>query len=457
MKKKFVSMLLCLAMIGSLAGCSSKETQAPAQPESSGTEQTQTPEAPAEETGDAGETGEKPFEGEEISFFWVSNTSTDGVRAVCAAAEEKLGMKIEFEELAGGESGDNVIKTRLVAGDVADVVSYNCGSLLASLNPAEYFADITADFSGSLDENFVKAASVDGVLYGIPVKSSRAGAVLYNLEMYEKYNLEIPKTWDEFLANCQALKDAGETAVLGTNGDSWTSQVPYLGDHYNVAAADPNFAADFEAGITKYATSEAGLASFQKIADLVPFMNADHMATTYDDGCDLMMEDGAAHWIILTSALSNMYSLYGEDVNKLGCFALPGTDANNCGLTVWEPNAIYMNKNTEHAEAAKAFLEFYISEEGLDAYIAAELPDGPYCVKGYELPEECYTAVKQMQEDYFDTGLNALAMEFQTAVKGPNCGSICQELASGQTTPEEAAAKYDEDCKKQALQLGLEW
>ena len=62
-----------------------------------------------------------------------------------------------------------------------------------------------------------------------------------------------------------------------------------------------------------------------------------------------------------------------------------------------------------------------------------------------------------MQERFFDTGRTAMALEFQTAVKGANCASICQELESGQTTAAEAAAKYDEDCKKQAVQLGLNW
>ncbi len=437
MKKKVISVLLSLMMIGSLAGCSSS-------------------------SGDSGSGGDSassdlPYAGQEISILWVSNSSMDGINALIEAAEAELGLTVNLEQVPGGEDGDNVVKTRLASGDMADLLSYNCGALLASLNPEEYFEDITADYADQLDENFVNAASVNGVLYGIPAEASQAGAVLYNLDMYEEYGLEIPKTWDEFLANCEVLKEAGETAVLGTDADSWTSQVTYLGDHYNVLASDPNFAEDFEAGTTKYATSEAGLESFQKIADIVPYMNEDHMATTYDDGCDIMMEDGAAHWIILTSALSNMYELYGEDVNKLGCFAVPGNDAENCGLTVWEPNAIYMNKNTENAEAVKAFMDFYISTEGLDAFTSAKLPNGPYCVNGYELPEECFAAVKQMQTDYFDTGLNAVALEFQTAVKGANCASICQELASGQTTAEEAAAKYDEDCEKQAVQLGLDW
>lgn len=437
MKKKVISVLLSLMMIGSLAGCSSG-------------------------SGDSGSGGDSassdlPYAGQEISILWVSNSSMDGINALIEAAEAELGLTVNLEQVPGGEDGDNVVKTRLASGDMADLLSYNCGALLASLNPEEYFEDITADYADQLDENFVNAASVNGVLYGIPAEASQAGAVLYNLDMYEEYGLEIPKTWDDFLANCEVLKEAGETAVLGTDADSWTSQVTYLGDHYNVLASDPNFAEDFEAGTTKYATSEAGLESFQKIADIVPYMNEDHMATTYDDGCDIMMEDGAAHWIILTSALSNMYELYGEDVNKLGCFAVPGNDAENCGLTVWEPNAIYMNKNTENAEAVKAFMDFYISTEGLDAFTSAKLPNGPYCVNGYELPEECFAAVKQMQTDYFDTGLNAVALEFQTAVKGANCASICQELASGQTTAEEAAAKYDEDCEKQAVQLGLDW
>ena len=50
-----------------------------------------------------------------------------------------------------------------------------------------------------------------------------------------------------------------------------------------------------------------------------------------------------------------------------------------------------------------------------------------------------------------------LSMEFQTSVKGTNCEYICSEVATGQSTAEEAAKAYDEDCKKQATQLGLDW
>ncbi|MCC6093773.1 MAG: hypothetical protein LIV24_01910, partial [Eubacterium sp.] len=66
-------------------------------------------------------------------------------------------------------------------------------------------------------------------------------------------------------------------------------------------------------------------------------------------------------------------------------------------------------------------------------------------------------AVKVDMQKYFDDGNTIPALEFLTAVKGPNCPNICQEVASGQTTGAQAAEKYDEDCKNQAIQLGLDW
>ncbi len=452
MKKKFVSMLLCMAMVGVLlAGCGSvaseesttKETETEAVTEAVTTEET-------ESAGD--------YKEAELTLLWVGDGSLDGINAVCAAAQEKLGITVDIENLGGGEDGDNVIKTRLASGDMSDILCYNSGSLLSALNPSEYFVDLSGEaFADTIDDTFKTSASAGGALYGIPSAASQVGAVLYNKAMYEKYDLQVPVTWDEFLANCDVLKEAGETAVLGSFGDSWTTQVAYLGDHYNVNAANSDFAAGFEAGEVKYAIDPAGLKSFEKMEQLIPYYNSDYLATSYDDACDMLANGEGAQWFMLSSALGNIYSLYGEGVNNIGCFAIPGDDASNNGITVWEPNALYANASSEKIDDIKRFFEFYISYEGLDAYTSALLPDGPYCVKGYDLPENCYDAVRQMQETYFDTGKTSVALEFQTSVKGANCASICQELGSGQTTAAEAAAKYDEDCKKQAVQLGLNW
>lgn len=439
MKRKLMSILLCTAMTATtVAGATTVLAE--------------------EEKKDAGEK-EWKYKEAELTFLIDPDTASAGYQAVFDLCEEKTGIHIETEIRASGGDGDNQVKTRLASGEMTDLCGYNSGSKLGELNPEENFIDISGEeFAQRLDDTYKTAVSAgsDTAVYGIPLTATMSGAILYNKEVYEENNLEIPHTWDDFLKNCDVLKEAGIDAVVGSLGDSWTIQVPYLGDHYNVLAGEPDFAEKFEAGETKYATSEAGLKSFQKLEDLQSYFNEDYTATTYADACDKLVNGEAGHYFILTQALSSIYELYGDEVNKIGLMGIPGDDPENHGLTVWEPTSIYGNANSDKKEDILRFMEFYTSDEALDAFTEAQKPDGPYCIKGYELPEDSYDAVKQAQE-YFDAGKVNVALEFQTAVKGTNCEYICSELATGQTTAEEAAQAYDDDCKKQATQLGLDW
>lgn len=394
-----------------------------------------------------------------LTLLMDSNATAAGMEAVCALAKEQLGITVTIETYPGGSDGDNIVKTRLASGDMADLCLYNSGALLSALNPSEYFIDLSGqDFMSRIDDTYRGTVTIDGATYGVPFSSTQAGAVLYNKEMYAKYNLTVPKTWDEFIANCQVLKDAGETALIGAFADSWTSQVAFLGDNYNVISAAPNFPADLEAGTAKYASTPSALRSWEKLADTTPFYNKDYLATTYDDACDKLANGEGAQWFMLTQALSNIYELYGKDVvNNIGVFAIPGDDASDSGLTVWMPSSIYGNKNSDKVDDILRFMKFYVSDEALNAYASAILPDGPYAVKGYSLPDTAYQAVAKDMQAYFDAGKTGTALEFMTSVKGADCPAICVECGTGQTTGAEAAAKYDEDCYKQAIQLGLDW
>lgn len=412
----------------------------------------------AESTGAKDADGNWVKEEATITLGMGATASNTGMEAVMELAEETLGITIEKVIVPEGEDLDNWLKTNLASGSAPDIISYNTGAQLKSLNPSEYFADLSGyDFVDNLDGSFIEAASVDGKLYGVPSGSSQAGAIFYNKAIYEEYGLEIPKTWDEFIANCDVLKEAGETAIIGSYAEKWTTQVPLLADNYNVVTAVPDFPAEFEAGDAKYATTPEALRSWEKLEQSAQYFNSDYMATSYDDGCDMIVNGDGAHWIMLTQAFSNIVDLYGDEVNNIGVFAMPGDDADTNGLTVWMPGALIANKNAENLDAVLRFLDFFVSTEAIDAYTGAQSVNGPMCVKGYELPESTPEAIRVDLQKYFDEGNTAPAMEFMCSVKGSNCPSICQELGSGQTTAGEAAAKYDDDCYKMAVQLGIDW
>lgn len=401
---------------------------------------------------------EKPYEGVTLSMWIGTSVYHDGTKAILEKATEELGMEFEVEINPEGTEGDNIIKTRCASGDLSDLSVYNSGSLFTALNPKEHFLDIKdEEFTKKFDDAYISTVSQDGRVYGTPVTTTSAGAVVYWKPDYEELGLEVPKTWDEFLANCQALKDAGKYPVYLSAGDTWTTQILFLGDNYNVLAQNPTFAEDFTAGTAKFATDEAALASWEKYADLVDMYQPDYTAATYEDGLEAMATGQATHWIILTSVIPRMISAHPEAKENIGVFAIPGDDPEDVGLTVWEPNSWYVNKDSENTEAALAFLDFWCQQESQDLYVNNYGANGPSCIKGYTLPDSVAPAIREDMQAYFDEGKTAPALEFLTPIKGATCEQITTSAAFGQVDAETAAQMYDEDCKKSAVQQGLGW
>lgn len=455
MKKKVLSLILAGTMTlglaltgcsgGSDGGGSGSDEGTPAAEEDAGSDE------------GSGEGGDKPYAGVTLKW-WAGNAENNpGTQAVMEAATEKLGMEFEVEVNPGGSEGDNIIKTRMASGDLPDFMAYNSGSKLYDLNPSRGFMDISDwDIVDKFDDAFLSSVTIDGVVYGAPQSSTQAGAVIYYKPDYEELKLEVPHTWDEFVDNCKALADAGKTPVYFTGGETWATQVLFLGDYYNIAAANPTFADDYTEGKAKYADVPEATRSWTKYEDLVDYLNADKSAATVTDGNFAIATGEATHWFILTQQLPLILENV-EDPDDIGVFGVPGDDADDHGLTVWEPMSWYVNKDTENVDAIKAFFEFYYSEEALDLYFGTYGANGPSCIKGYELPDSVCSAVRVDMQKYFDDGKTVPALEYQSPIKGTTCEQMTTAVGLGQMSGEEAAAMYDDDCKKSAVQLGYDW
>lgn len=449
MKKKVMSIVLAMAVTaGMLIGCGG----------SGGGESGSNSQTEGEGTASEDSAG-KPYEGVVLTLWGGSSeVGNVGTEALLKKATEELGMEFEIEINPGGTEGDNIIKTRCASGDLPDLVNYNSGSLLTALNPKEHFLDLTDEpMTEKFDDTFKSVVMQEGRVYGAPFTTTQAGAVVYWKPDYEELRLSVPKTWEEFLTNCDALEAAGKTAVYLSGGDTWTTQVLFLGDNYNVLAENPNFAEEFTAGKAKFADTPAAVASWEKYEDLVGRYNADATAAKYEDGQEAIATGAATHWFILTQCIPAMITAHPESADKIGVFGIPGKDGENAGLTVWEPNAWYISKDSANTEAAKAFLEFWYQEENMDTYIELYGANGPSCIKGYTLPETVAPAIREDMQAYFDAGRTAPALEFLTSVKGATCEQITTGCALGQIKGKEGAAMYDEDCKKSAVQQGLGW
>jgi raffinose/stachyose/melibiose transport system substrate-binding protein len=378
---------------------------------------------------------------------------------VAAYTEKNPDVTIDIEVRPGGGEGDNIVKTRLATGAMADVFFYNSGSLFQAINPVQNLLPVTDEpWQAAVQESFKSVVSAGGEVYGTPFAPAMGGGIFYNKPIYEELGLEVPKTWDEFMANNEKIKAAGKTAVIQTYGETWTSQLFVLADFFNVLAAEPDFAEKFTANEAKFATSPAALRGFEKLQEVYEagYLNADFGAATYPDGLRMVATGEGAHYPMLTFGIGAIAETVPDNLQDVGFFAQPGDSADKNGLTTWMPDSVYIAKSAANPELAKDFVGFIGSPEGCDIRNEAVGATGPYMIEGCELPADVPPAVADMLPYFEEGGQNAPALEFLSPVKGPALEQITVEVGSGIRPAAEGAALYDEDVRKQAQQLGLQ-
>ncbi len=389
-----------------------------------------------------------------------SQNSQDTTKALVAAYEAlHPNVTINIENRPQGTDGDNVVKTRLATGTMDDLFFYNSGSLLQALQPADTLVDLSKQpFIANIIESFLPTVSQNGQVFGVPTGMALGGGILYNKKVFAQLGLSVPKTWADFEANNDKIKAAGIAPVIATYGanSTWTSQLFVLADFYNVAQADPNFATDYTANKAKYATTPAAMAGFTYLQEGFKkgWYQKDYATTTFEQGLKLLADGKGAQYPMLSFALSTIATDSPTEVNDIGFYAQPGTDAAKNGATIWMPAGTYIPKTSKNIPEAEDFLAFIASKAGVDAINAKVPPQGPYLVKGTSLPDNVLPGVKDIAA-YIDSGNSEPALEFLSPVKGPNLEQICIAVGTGQMDAATAAANYDKDVEKEAKQLNL--
>jgi raffinose/stachyose/melibiose transport system substrate-binding protein len=370
-------------------------------------------------------------------------------------------ITLKIEPRPEGGEGDNLVKTRLSTGEMSEVFGYNTGSLFQQIAPEKNLTPLDDQpWVGELEDNFKKTVTAGGKVYGAPNGAFMAGAVMYNKTVYAKLNLQVPKTWAEFMANNTKIKAAGIDPIVQTYGETWTSQLFVLGDFHNVLANEPDFPEKYTNNQAKYATDPYAIKGFQhqEEAHKAGLFNKDFASAKLDDGVKRIANGDGAHWPILSAVASNIVANYPDKAKDVGMFPLPGDDAAKNGMTVWTPGGIYIPKTVEgeKLDAAKKFIAFMASPEGCESQTKGSAPTGPYAIKSCKLPADVPQVAKDIESWVNKPGASSLALEFLSPIKGPALEQITVEVGSGIRSAKDGAKLYDQDVKKQAQQLGLE-
>ncbi|MDQ7849263.1 MAG: extracellular solute-binding protein, partial [Armatimonadota bacterium] len=134
----------------------------------------------------------------------------------------------------------------------------------------------------------------DGKIYGVPF-ATQTLVIFYNKKIFARYNLSIPKSWDEFLAVMKTLKDHGVLPLANGGKDGWTLEVLS-------GVVAPNFyggTAFYEAVIRGHTTfrDPAYTNALAKMLELRPYMPPGFMGVDYATMQQLFINEQAAMFI----------------------------------------------------------------------------------------------------------------------------------------------------------------
>lgn len=212
--KKMLSLVLCIALVATcLVGCGSKSNNA-GDPTPKPTATT----APAntDDTGntdDSSEPAGTDYSGVTLNFWSMWNSAEPQGKVIQAAADafhEQTGATVNIEWK--GRDINTLIATALEQGEDIDIFEDDYSRI--SKIYKDYCYDLTdmaaaANYSAQSFSCFNDVATNWAGFLCCITEQPQVGGIFYNQDIFTACNLEIPTTWDEFLAACQVMVDNG--------------------------------------------------------------------------------------------------------------------------------------------------------------------------------------------------------------------------------------------------------
>ena len=303
-------------------------------------------------------------QGEVVSLTMGSWRSDDAaqVQALLDKYKEETGVTIKFEPTVSDQY-NATLRLALDNGTGPDLFYSRSYAVGQELFDAGFSMDCT-DIPG-VKENFGESAlnawqTPDGKAFAVPF-AAVSHVVYYNKDIFAENSLEVPATFEDFLAVCEALRAKGIEPLANGIASNWDIlECVYLGMLPNYVGGAEN-RAKYESGELKM-NDEKFLKSLQDFAALAKYLPMGFESITNSDGPALLGTGRAAMFI----DGSWTCGVWGKDYADLnwGTFAIPAPKGNEPGMCFHPDMGITGNNATKHPEEVKAFLAWLASPEG---------------------------------------------------------------------------------------------
>ena len=374
---------------------------------------------------------------------------------IAAFEEQYPEIKVELV-LNPDAQNTSIIQTKLASGQPSDLICYNKVSAENELEVAKNCVDLSDEpFVENLADKEILTAP-DGKIYGFAFAVKTGGmGVVYNKDLFEEKGVEIPKTYEEFLAVCENLKAQGVTPFYGPFKDVWTFQMWTTSTWgYYAAKSEPDLWDRLNANEIGWDEVPAFRESLEKAYDLYKdgYMQSTVLSDDYNSIPAAMSSGDYAMTVGSNTTVRDLLNAY-PDI-QFDMFPYPVYEGEDEYLTISQLDAeFFIPKDAKHIEEAKKFLNFMAQPQQCDTAqkAASFVPN----VKGAKEPE--FDEFEgRLYEEYNKTGKTVLEMNAYMKVDLNDLWVYFQDMFAGAKTPEEVLSSWDTTFEELMKSKGIE-
>jgi len=371
--KRFLLVVLAAVMLTSSVACAKTTTLTTTAPAA----ETTTAKASTTAATTAATT-EKPKQDITITYMVSQDWLQDAEIALGAKFTEETGIKVDYQVIPADQYV-NLLNTKLNAGECADIFGSQGGQfdIVSQLNVVKNAVDLSGEsWSSTVDPLAAAELSVDGKLYGQPLGDlSSVWAVAYNTKIFAANNIQIPKTFDEFMAVCKTIKATGITPIYECVSDGWHQVLwfPEIGPAYD--AAESGLVSNLNSNKTKFADSAIMKKSLDQIKEMVDngYWGEDYMANAYADGAKNFASGKYAMFVANQGFGAEVEAIGGDlKASDVGYFIIPLVDNQILNVNPVGPSR-FIYSGSKNIDAAKQYLAYIARPENLQ-YLIDNVP-----------------------------------------------------------------------------------
>lgn len=369
----------------------------------------------------------------------AENTARSAFDKTIIMAEEQLGVDVAYRSYTAEDyqdkTYDDVIVDR-VRNNMDDIYLLN-PDIVQTLGEEGKLLDLS-DLScvQNLREVVKTANMVDGKLVAIPQEVVAYGLFI-NKDMFDKYNLELPETPEDFLECCRVFKENGIETPVGANR-WWLETFVFaqgFADMYNGGDTEAEVA-KLNSGESKY--SDYMRPGFEFLQELIDKDYIDAKKAYVSEAIEGEGDDFLAQKTPIVMAYwgaANTETAYGNPDFNMQVIGFPSSHGQ---MPVVPITGFGVGAEAEHLQDAKDTLEVILSDEALQVYTETNKVISP----SKNVKVDCVPALKPLNDKIED---NVYVLASNAGLKLEQWGNTClivRELLNGSTV-DECMAMFD--------------